>query len=85
MIITDDLAMGAVADLFSPGEAAVLAIQAGNDLLCCSDYATQYEAVLNAVLDGRISIDRLNEAVTRILLWKQELGLINIEEVSLCP
>lgn len=85
VIITDDLAMGAVADLFSPGEAAVLAIQAGNDLLCCSDYATQYEAVLNAVLDGRISIDRLNEAVTRILLWKQELGLINIEEVSLCP
>lgn len=85
LIITDDLAMGAVADLFSPGEAAVLAIQAGNDLLCCSDYATQYEAVLAAVLDGRISIDRLNEAVTRVLLWKQELGLINIEEVSLCP
>lgn len=85
VIITDDLAMGAVADLFSPGEAAVLAIQAGNDLLCCSDYATQYEAVLAAVLDGRISIDRLNEAVTRVLLWKQELGLINIEEVSLCP
>ena len=85
VIITDDLAMGAVADLFSPGEAAVLAIQAGNDLLCCSDYATQYEAVLAAVLDGRISIDRLNEAVTRVLLWKQELGLINMEEVSLCP
>lgn len=85
VIITDDLAMGAVADLFSPGEAAVLAIQAGNDLLCCSDYAAQYEAVLAAVLDGRISIDRLNEAVTRVLLWKQELGLINIEEVSLCP
>lgn len=86
VIITDDLAMGAVADLFAPGEAAVLAIQAGNDLLCCTDYATQYEAVLAAVLDGRISIERLNEAVIRVLLWKQELGLIDIaKEVSLCP
>lgn len=86
VIITDDLAMGAVADLFSPGEAAVLAVLAGNDLLCCTDYATQYEAVLAAVLDGRISIDRLNEAATRVLLWKQELGLIDIaKEVSLCP
>lgn len=86
VIITDDLAMGAITDQFTPGEAAVLAIQAGNDLLCCSDFAAQYEAVLTAVLDGRIPIDRLNEAVTRILLWKQELGLIDIEkEVSLCP
>lgn len=86
VILTDDLAMGAIADHFTPGEAAVLAIQAGNDLLCCTDYAAQYEAVLSAVLDGRITIDRLNEAATRVLLWKQDLGLIDIEkEVSLCP
>ena len=86
VIITDDLVMGAIQAHFAPGEAAVQAILAGNDLLCCTDYAAQYEAVLAAVLDGQIPIDRLNEAVTRVLLWKQALGLIDIEqEVSLCP
>ena len=74
--VTDDLAMGAIGAHFTPGEAAVQAVLAGSDLLCCSDYAIQYEAVLAAVLEGRISIDRLNEAVTRVLGWKQALGLI---------
>ena len=74
--VTDDLAMGAIGAHFAPGEAAVQAVLAGSDLLCCSDYAIQYEAVLAAVLEGRISIDRLNEAVTRVLGWKQALGLI---------
>lgn len=68
--------MGAIGAHFAPGEAAVQAVLAGSDLLCCSDYAIQYEAVLAAVLEGRISIDRLNEAVTRVLEWKQALGLI---------
>ncbi len=86
VIITDDLVMGAIQAHFTPGEAAVRAVLAGNDLLCCTDYGAQYEAVLAAVLDGQIPIDRLNEAVTRVLLWKQALGLIDIEqEVSSCP
>lgn len=76
VIVTDDLVMEAVMALYDPGEAAVQAVLAGNDLLCCTDYATQYQAVLAAVLDGRISMDRLNEAVLRVLKWKQELGLI---------
>jgi len=76
VIITDDLVMGAIQTHFTPGEAAVQAVLAGNDLLCCTDYAAQYEAVLTAVLEGRIGIDRLNEAVTRVLRWKQALGLI---------
>lgn len=78
--ITDDLVMGAIMERFDPGEAAVQAVLAGNDLLCCTDYASQYEAVLAAVLDGRIPIDRLNEAVTRVLRWKQELGLLRFSE-----
>jgi hypothetical protein len=36
----------------------------------------QYEAVLAAVLDGRISIDILNSAVRNVLEWKIDLGLI---------
>ena len=76
VIVTDDLVMEAITQQYGAGEAAVLAVQAGNDLLCATDYVTQYEAVLAAVLDGRISIDTLNAAVTRVLQWKMDLGLL---------
>lgn len=76
VIMTDDLAMGAVTEQFGAGEAAVQAILAGNDMLCCTEYALQYEAVLEAVLSGRIDYYTLTDAVLRILRWKQELGLI---------
>lgn len=76
VIVTDDLVMQAVTDAYGAGEAAVLAILAGNDLLCSTEYMLQYEAVLAAVLDGRIDIDTLNNAVRNILEWKTDLGLI---------
>lgn len=76
VIMTDDLVMQAVTDQYGAGEAAVLAVLAGNDMLCSTEYATQYEAVLQAVLDGRIDIDILNSAVRNVLEWKIQLGLI---------
>ena len=76
VIITDDLVMQAITDQYGAGEAAVMAVLAGNDLLCSTDYVTQYEAVLAAVLDGRIDIDTLNSAVRNVLEWKMDLGLI---------
>lgn len=76
VIITDDLVMQAITDLYGAGEAAVMAVLAGNDLLCSSEYAVQYEAVLAAVLDGRIDIDTLNSAVRNVLEWKMKLGLL---------
>jgi len=76
VIVTDDLVMEAITDLYGAGEAAVLAVLAGNDLLCVTDYALQYEAILAAVQDGRIRIDAVDQSVARILAWKQKLGLI---------
>ena len=76
VIVTDDLVMQAITDLYGAGEAAVMAVLAGNDLLCSSEYAVQYEAVLAAVLEGRIDIDILNNAVRNVLEWKTDLGLI---------
>ena len=76
VIMTDDLVMQAITDQYGTGEAAVMAVLAGNDLLCSTEYAVQYEAVLQAVLDGRIDIDILNSAVRHVLEWKIELGLI---------
>lgn len=76
VIITDDLAMDGIMKYAESGEAAVLAILAGNDMLCCSDYPSQYPAVLAAVQSGRISAERVDESVRRILQWKRDLGLL---------
>ena len=76
VIMTDDLVMQAITDQYGAGEAAVMAVLAGNDLLCSTEYAVQYEAVLQAVLDGRIDIDVLNRAVRNVLKWKISLGLL---------
>ena len=48
---------------------------AGNDLLCATEYEIQYDAVLEACRQGRISTALLEQAVYRVLLWKQSLGL----------
>lgn len=76
VIVTDDLVMEAISGQYGAGEAAVLAVLAGNDLLCSTDYPTQYSAVLDAVLDGRIDIDVLNDRATHVLEWKMALGLL---------
>lgn len=75
VIMTDDLSMKAV-DGFCEDNAAVTAFLAGADLLCCTDYAQAVQALTAAVDDGRISAQRLDESVTRILLMKIEYGII---------
>ena len=76
VIVTDDLVMQAIADQYGAGEAAVMAVQAGNDLLCTSSFAEQYEAVLAAVLEGRIDFDTVKSAVRNVLEWKLQLQLL---------
>lgn len=76
VILTDDLVMGAIADAYGAQEAAILAVLAGNDMLCSTEYAAQYSAVLEAVNNHQIPEDLINDAVLRILKWKQDLGLL---------
>ena len=76
VIVTDDLVMEAITDAYGPEESAVMAILAGNDLLCSSEYEIQYRAVLEAVEEGRISMDLLDAAVLRVLTWKYQMGLL---------
>ena len=76
VIITDDLDMAGAKDFAGTEEAAVLAVQAGNDLLCVTDYQTQIPAVLQAVQDGTISVQRIDQSVLRILELKLALGIL---------
>lgn len=75
VIMTDDLYMDAITQMYGVGEAAVLAVLAGNDLLCSTEYEEQYAAVLEACQQGRISEELLNQAVERVLRWKEKMGL----------
>ena len=75
IVITDDLAMDAVKD-YADGEAAVLAVLAGNDMLITSDYQNDISAVLTAVAAGRISESSIDEHVFRILQYKQSQGWV---------
>ncbi len=67
VIMTDDIAMGAVADL---DNVYVRAVNAGNDLLITTDYETGYSQILTAVENGDISMETLNAAVGHILTLK---------------
>lgn len=77
VIMTDDLIMEAITDYTGGENAAMLAVQAGNDMLVSSNFVTQYNAVLAAVQDGTISEDRIRESAIRVIRWKMELGLLD--------
>ncbi|MCB8606215.1 glycoside hydrolase family 3 protein [Veillonella nakazawae] len=74
VVITDDMDMGALAKHYTFGDMAVQSILAGSDiLLVCHEYEHMQEAyngLMKAVKDGRISKERLDESVKRILLMK---------------
>lgn len=76
VIMTDDLAMGAISKFAGKKSAAVTAVRAGNDLLCVKGFAEPYNAVLKAVKKGAIEESRIDESVRRILIWKLGLGII---------
>lgn len=75
VILTDDLDMGAVQSYVQSGSIAVTALLAGNDMIVCSD-TTQIQAVLNAVKDGILSEELINNACRRVLTEKQQLHLL---------
>ena len=75
VIMTDDLAMGAVTDYCGAVPPAVQALNAGNDLLLVTDLAGNYQALQAALADGTVSQQRLDDAVLRVLEWKLALGL----------
>lgn len=77
VIITDAMAMGAVADNYTSAEAAVTAVKAGVDIVLMPlNLDEAFNGVMNAVTDGEISMERLDESVMRILKLKARYKLI---------
>jgi len=73
IIITDAMEMGAIKKHYSSGEAAILAIQAGADIILMPyDYREAFEAVVEAVKDKKIQETRIDESLRRILLFKEK-------------
>lgn len=80
LVITDALNMGAIANIYSSGEAAVMAVQAGVDILLMPyNLENAADALMEAVQDGDISKERIDESVEKILLAKCRCGIINME------
>lgn len=72
IIITDDLAMGAV----NVDNAVVKAIKAGNDLLIVTDYESSIKEVKDAIEDGTLSKEAVDKMAFRVLAWKYYKGLM---------
>ncbi len=80
VIITDNLWMDGVSSHYSLGQAAVLAIQAGDDLLEGAwdpqHLQLMITAVKNAVNSGQISVARIDQSVRRLLTLKATYGIL---------
>ncbi|MEG1848328.1 MAG: glycoside hydrolase family 3 protein [Lachnospiraceae bacterium] len=67
IVITDAMDMGAITEHYTDAEAAVKALQAGVDMILMpKDYAAAYQGVLEAVKDGTLTEERINESLHRI-------------------
>lgn len=84
LVVTDALNMGAIVAEFGPEEASILAFLAGSDILLMpTDAGAAISAMTAAVRSGRISNQRLDASVRRVLELKERLGLFQAREVDL--
>lgn len=80
---TDALEMQGVAKFFPKGEASVMSLIAGNDLLCLpGDIPGSIAKVKEAIKDGKLSWDDINARVKKVLLAKYHLGLNKIDPIE---
>lgn len=78
LVVTDAMNMGAITESHSSAEAAVMALQAGCDLILMPyDLKVAFDGVVAAVEDGTLSTEWLNQTVRRILEFKMGHGIID--------
>ena len=77
VVITESLRMPCIVSFYKPGEAAVLALQAGADLVFLpSDLPAAVQAVFRARDTGSLTWDRIDQSVERVLALKISAGVI---------
>ena len=88
-VTTDDITMGGIVEKYEVYEACIESLKAGCDLILLRDEAPLidevYEKTVEAVKNGDLSIERLNDAVRRSLTVKYEYGLFengNLRDVA---
>jgi beta-glucosidase-like glycosyl hydrolase/CubicO group peptidase (beta-lactamase class C family) len=88
LVVSDAMRMRGVSEKYSPGEAAVLAVKAGIDLILMPvDADIAIDAVTAAVRRGEISEERINQSVRKLLGIKEYIGLnvnrfVDVDKVS---
>ncbi len=93
VVVTDALDMQAISDHFGESEAVIMALNAGADLMCNpttmrkekdqENLTAIYSAIENAVENGTLSMDRIDEAVYRVLLLKQKYGILDTAQYEI--
>jgi beta-N-acetylhexosaminidase len=82
VVITDGLYMQGISAQWTLSQASVLSIMAGDDLVegpyTPEQVATVVSAFKQAIQQGKLTIDRINQSVKRILLMKLEYGIIKL-------
>ncbi len=74
IIITDALNMGAIVNEYSSAEASIKVLEAGADIILMPEnFLESYEGVLQAVEEGRLTEERIDESLRRILTVKWEI------------
>ncbi len=77
VIMTESFSADVIANTYTPGTAAVIAIKAGADIVALSDsHKEAFNGILKALTDGTLSMKRINESVWRVLKLKEEYGLL---------
>jgi len=92
VVVTDGITMKGLMDIFDCDEAEVYiaALNAGNDMILgAKDY--YIDVIEKAVKEGRVSIERIDDACLRVLEMKEKLGMFeddytytddNVKEVN---
>ena len=75
--ITDSFEMESIADNYSVDDAVVMSVKAGMDMILQpKDMVSAVNSIEQAVADGELSEDRIDESVRRILTLKESRGLL---------
>ncbi len=76
IVITDSLRMNAVSNIYTPAQIGVMCVNAGIDMILMpADFEATHAAIVDAVKNGEITEERINESVRKILALKIKKGL----------